>query len=96
MGISIVRVGDMSTGHQKCFPPRPAAAGSADVFFNGRAVHRVSDPWIEHTCENETHGGVSAGGSSNIFVNGISLVRTADPISCGDTAGEGSPDSFGG
>ena len=87
------RYGDSCTGHG-CWPPRANAAGSPDVFINGRAAHRVGDPWPAHTCPSspETHGGSMAGGSPNVFVNGRALARIGDPVSCGSSVATGSAD----
>ncbi|MGL1931760.1 MAG: hypothetical protein OCC45_08355 [Desulfotalea sp.] len=41
------RKGDLGTGHG-CWPPRPNAAGSGDVFVNGIGWHRVGDSWLPH------------------------------------------------
>lgn len=49
-----------------------AAAGSPNVFANGRPVHRVGDA--------DTHGAVQAQGSSTVFVNGRPISRVGDDL----------------
>ena len=86
------RLGDMSAGH--CFPARPNAQGSPNVFINGIAAHRVGDYWPAHTCSIVTHDGVLAQGSPNVFINGVAIGRIGDQISCGDIVAQGSPNVF--
>lgn len=94
---AVHRLSDICTGHG-CWPPRPNVGASADVFVNGRGVHRVGDPWAAHTCPSipETHSSVMGGGSATVFVNGRPAARVGDPVACGSTAATGSADvSFG-
>lgn len=95
---AVVRVGDMSTGHQHCYPPTPAAAGSSDVYVNGIPAVRFGDAWTVHgACKDHApHNGNSSSGSSSVFVNGKPLCRIGDAISCGDTMAAGSPNVFAG
>lgn len=90
---AITRLGDLSTGHG-CFPARPSISASPNVFCNGIPVIRVGDLYAVHCCVIPCHGGSLAAGSSKVFVNGLALGRVTDPISCGDTVGQGSPNSF--
>lgn len=91
-----LRVNDACSGHDLC-PPRPAAAGSPNVFINGRPAHRLGDAWAPHGCPvHGSHGGVLTGGSASVFVNGLPLGRVGDGVSCGSTAAEGSPNVFAG
>lgn len=93
---AVVRIGDNSTGHE-CYPPMSATTGSPDVFVNGRPVVRVGDYWNSHACPSTPpHDGTASAGSSSVFVNGKAIMRVGDAISCGDTAGKGSPDVFAG
>lgn len=94
---AVARLGDTDTGHG-CWPPRPSAAGSPNVFVNGRAVVRQDDAWQPHTCPSipETHGGSLSGGSSKVFVNGKPIGRIGDSISCGSVVAEGSGNVFAG
>jgi uncharacterized Zn-binding protein involved in type VI secretion len=90
---AIVRLGvDNSVGH--CFTPRPPDSASPSVFVNGIAVVRVGDSYPAHACPPAVHGGNASAGSPNVFANGIAIHRIGDAISCGDTAGNGSPDVF--
>lgn len=38
---------DIGTGHG-CFPPRPNAGASLDVFVNNKGWHRKGDGWEAH------------------------------------------------
>ena len=88
-------LGMSCTGHG-CWPPRPNAAASPNVFVNGIALHRKGDAWAAHTCPEipETHASVLAGGSSTVFVNGRGAARIGDAVACGSAAAEGSTDVF--
>jgi len=85
---------DNSAGH--CFSPRPASAGSGDVFVNGISVVRVGDAYPAHSCGPAVHGGAASAGSGTVFVNGQPVHRIGDAISCGDVSGAGSPNVFAG
>lgn len=93
---AVVRLGDASTGHPHCYPPRPNVQGSPDVFCNGKAVHRLGDVWAVHgACPDHVpHSGSASGGSPNIFINGRAICRIGDAISCGDTMAQGSGNVF--
>lgn len=94
---AVTRLGDACTGHG-CWPPRPSAAASPDVFVNGIAAHRQGDAWAAHTCPTipETHASVLAAGSSSVYVNGKQLGRIGDPVACGSAVAAGSADVFAG
>lgn len=94
-GKSILRVGDLCTGHDG-YHPRPCIDGSPNVFINGIPVHRVGDHWQTHTDGNSSHGGVTIGGSSSIFCNGKAVARTGDAIDCGSFCDKGSANVFAG
>ena len=83
---------DYCSGHG-CWPPRPNAEASPDVFINNKGSHRLGDGWESHCCV-ECHGGEAAEGSPNVFVNGRPKCRIGDAVSCGSTMMEGSPDVF--
>lgn len=85
-----VRYRDICTGHN-CFGPRPNDGGSPDVYINGRAVHRRTDPWLVHCCGPSCHSSVQQNGSPNIFVNMLELARVGDNIACGSLNATGSP-----
>lgn len=80
------------TGHG-CFPPRPSASASPNVFVNGLNIVRYSDGMMPHCCNKKCHGGTHVGGSS-VFVNGKPLQRIGHPISCGSTCAQGSTNVF--
>ena len=83
------RLSDVCTGHGPC-PPRPTVAGSEDVLTNGLNSQRIGDPYSSHC----SHDGECAAGSPDVFVNSISVVRVGDAVSCGGSAGVGSPNVF--
>ena len=83
---------DICTGHG-CWPPRPNATASPDVFVNGLGQHRLTDSWLVHCCGG-CHAGVAATGSPNVFVNGLNACRIGDAVSCGSFMATGSPDVF--
>ncbi|MEM7046993.1 MAG: PAAR domain-containing protein [Pseudomonadota bacterium] len=88
------RQSDICTGHG-CFPPRPATAGSPDVFANGLPVHRVGDGWALHGCPTcIPHTSVLASGSPDVFANGQPVGRIGDPVACGSKVATGSPNVF--
>ena len=92
----ITRLGDSCTGHG-AFPPRSNVGASSDVFVNGKAVHRETDPWGVHcdlipTC----HSGALQTGSATVFANGLQLGRIGDPVDCGSSVATGSNNVFAG
>lgn len=88
----IVRVGDMSTGHDS-YPARPSDSGSSNVLVDDKPVVSVGDHWVNHTRTidpHDTHDGVTSTGSPSVMVNDKPVMRTGDSISDGDKAAEGS------
>lgn len=85
-----IRVGDMSVGHPDGPGPTPSIVGVPNHFVNGRPVAVVPDEWQHHG----DHDVFGSQGSPNTFSGGLPRVRTGDELSCGDHAGEGSPDVF--
>ena len=92
---AVHRKGDICTGHG-CFPPRPNAQGSPNVFCNSIPVHRQGDGWTQHCCGIPCHGGSLAAGSSSVNSNSKQLGRISDPVSCGSAAANGSGNVFAG
>jgi uncharacterized Zn-binding protein involved in type VI secretion len=88
------RLGDLCTGHG-CYPPRPNAGASPNVFVNSLGVHRVGDPWKSHCCLG-CHGATQASGSPTVFANGRPLARIGDSVSCGSRNQTGSGNVFAG
>ena len=91
-----VRQGDVCTGHG-CWPSRPNASWSGDVFINSLGAHRTGDKWQIHCCvvfPFPCHSSVMGQGSPNVFVNGRPLARIADPVACGSACATGSPNVF--
>jgi uncharacterized Zn-binding protein involved in type VI secretion len=96
---AVIRVGDMSTGHG-CFPPTALAVSPVSkTFFNAKKPGVVSGACqhVAHTCGRVTHPNntrVPSSGASKTFIEGFPAARIGDNIACGDTCGEGSPNSF--
>ncbi len=90
-----VRLTDICTGHG-CWPPRPNAGASTDVYANSLGAHRVDDAWEPHTCPDipETHASVQQTGSPDVYVNGRKWARVDDDVACGSKNATGSPDVF--
>ena len=87
----VIRVGtDKSKGHG-CFPPTQPVSSSTNVKANGIKVVRMGDRYSPHRCGKVVHGSRIAQSSSSVKVNGRSVHRMGDGISCGDSAGRGSP-----
>lgn len=87
---------DLSQGH--CYGPRLCLTGSTDVFVNGYSPVRQTDAYNQtHNCNDDSHNmGVALQGSTTVFINGLGVHRTGDAVTCGDKAGQGSPDVFAG
>ena len=90
---SFVRLGDICSGHG-CFPPRVNDQGSPNVFANGIPVHRLTDHWVVHCCDDSCHDSVMGSGSPNVFINGLPVARIGDAVACGSKAASGSPNVF--
>ena len=88
MAQSIMRLGDQSKGHG--YPPTPSIQASTDVLVNGIGAVRSGDKYAVHCLGSSCHQGTAISGST-VLVNGKPVHRTNDPLSCGDTAGMGSP-----
>jgi len=84
---------DNCTGHG-CYPSRPNASASGNVFVNFKGFHRVGDAWEIHCCGPVCHGGTQAVGSPNVFANGKPVARVGDDVDCGSKAMNGSPTVF--
>ena len=95
---SIAIASQQSTGHD-CWPPSPAIGPySTKTFINGRGIQLLNTTYYtDHSCGDSVHTGrhtVEASGKT--FVEGIAACRVGDQISCGDTIGQGSENSFSG
>lgn len=92
MSKRVILKGDMSAGSDG-YVPTPAIEGDSHFTVNGIPVVTVGCRYQDHK---EVHGDnihtnrIQSGASSNIFINGKEVAISGDPISCGDTAGEGS------
>ena len=91
----VMRKGDMSAGHG-CYPPRPSTGGSSNIFVNHIPVHREGDTWPIHAGPPPCypHAGTLTTGAQKVQANEKPVAREEDPISCGDMAGQGSPNIF--
>ena len=90
MGIPVVSIGDLCTGHG-CFPPRENITGEPTVLINGKPAHRVGDLWNLHNCGPAVHAGVQVSGSQTVFQGGRPLCRIGDLVDCGSVMAMGSP-----
>lgn len=77
-----VRHLDLCAGHG-CWPPRPNATASLDVYINLRGAHRLRDLWQAHCCGPACHGAYQKTGSPDVFVNSRPIARVGDEVSCG-------------
>lgn len=84
---------DVGVFVHNCFPSRPNAQASTNVFCNDLGIHRVGDAWQVHCCV-VCHGGNLAAGSPTVYVNDLACGRIGDPVSCGSSCAQGSPDVF--
>lgn len=89
----VVRIDDVCSGHD-CWPPRPSADGSPDVFVNNQQVERSGDALVEHCCFG-CHGGTHIG-ERNVLVNNSAIQVQGDPIDCGSVCDQCSSDVFAG
>jgi uncharacterized Zn-binding protein involved in type VI secretion len=82
---------DVSLGH--CYPPRPCVTGSPNVFINSIPATTEGGYYPYHTCGDSGHDGYATS-TSDVFVNNKRIHRSGDPITCGDTAFNGSLNVF--
>jgi hypothetical protein len=57
---------DICTGHSPCFPPRPNAQASPNVFINNLGSHRLTDAWQSHCLVGSTKIQLLSGKSATI------------------------------
>ena len=82
---------DVCTGHG-CFPARPPASWSGNVFVNGLEALRQADAYQAHGCAVcVPHGGTVAAGSGSVYINDRQAARIGDPVDCGSAIAVGSP-----
>lgn len=93
MALQAHRHRDMDSGHE-CWPPRPNAQASPDVFVNKRGWHRLTDAWEPHCCGPACHPSNLATGSPTVYANGLPVGRVTDQVACGSVAVTGSSDVF--
>ena len=89
---AVTRIGDADVAHCSGMT---RAQGSGNVFANGIAVSRQSDPNTAH-CGG--HSDVITVGSTTVFVNNLGCGRIGDDVggkNC-TSVKEGSPDVFAG
>lgn len=92
---AVTLLSDICSGHD-CFQPRINDTASADVFAEGRGIHRQSDHWIVHVCNDNAHDSILATGSSSVFINGLGCGRIGDAIECGSVVATGCSTVFAG
>lgn len=92
MSYPVVRRTDVCSGHG-CYPPRPSATWSPDVFVNNLNIERYSDSMEVHCCLSDCHDG-SHKGIHNAYANSLDIQVVGDPIDCGSVCAVGSPDTF--
>jgi len=90
-----------STTLGTCSSPPTTVVGSCspNVFVNGSAVAIIGAQIIPHKRyhDKHPHGGMVCVGSPNVFVNGSAMAMALSPmpnITCGDTIGVGSPNTY--
>jgi hypothetical protein len=83
---------DNCSGHG-CWPPRPSATWSPNVFVNNLNVERFTDQMMIHCCPPPCHGGTHVG-RHNVYANNLDIQVCGDPIDCGSTCAECSSDVF--
>lgn len=96
-GQRTVRLGvDASMGHG-CFGPVVPVSGSIDVFTDQIAECRVSDQYAMHCCPLAgCHAPSVIVGALITYTNQLPTHRAGDPLSCGDTAFNGSLTTYAG
>lgn len=89
------RLGDLSTGHG-CFPPTACTGGTASkTYINGIPAQIQGSSFLVHFCGRSVHPTrLASSGSSTVFIEGKPAIRIGDNISCGDTVGQGSPNTI--
>uniref|UniRef100_A0AB39C9R3 PaaR repeat-containing protein n=1 Tax=Aliivibrio phage vB_Alvi_H905 TaxID=3234039 RepID=A0AB39C9R3_9VIRU len=91
---AVSRKGDGGTGHG-VFPPRASTEGSANVFVEGKPIHRVGDAWGAHCDPSPScHAGVLSAGSPSVYANGSPIGRVGDAVDCGSAIASGSSTVF--
>ncbi len=91
---AVARIGDPNAAHCSGMTQ---AAGSGNVFANGKPVSRVGDNNTGHLLPGSPcpgHATPIASGSGSVFVNGIPCGRSGDPTCTNVSAG--SPNVFAG
>ena len=85
----------LSTGHD-CWPPTNSISNfTTRTTINGLAIQLIGTRYNPHSCNNTTHDNIVViEGSSNTFFEGIAVARIGDALSCGDTIGQSSFNSF--
>lgn len=87
---------DKSTGHG-CWPPTLPAMASTNVYVNGRREVRKGDAYVAHCCPSKgCHVGTAGANITKTYANGRLVHTVGAPITCGDTASGGSPNTFSG
>lgn len=54
----------------------------------------MSDSWISHRCDDNSHSSQLCSGASSVFANGLQVGYVGAPICCGSLVATGSPNVF--
>ena len=89
------RLGDLSTGHG-CFPPTACSGSTASkTYINGIPAQVQGSSYVVHVCGKSVHPvRLASSGSGTVMIEGKAAIRIGDSISCGDTVGQGSPNTI--
>ncbi len=85
---SVVRVGDLSTGHGT-HSPRRALEGNLKLFIGGLAVVCEGDLWEEHATDPDGPA-YAVSSHPKLYVDGKPVIVVGDQLTCGDTVATGS------
>lgn len=86
----------VSTGHD-CYPPTQAIGPfTTKTFIKGKPIQLATlTKYADHECGDHVHTNRTVvSGSSTTFIQGYPVARIGDPISCGDTVGQGTENTF--
>lgn len=97
---ALVKLGDMSTGHD-CFPPTPMVKTPVKKTYINGLLAGVADKecqFAAHTCGNTTHPQTDRYPLPNpkykTFIEGFPIAVVGSDLYCGDAIAEGSSNTF--
>lgn len=89
----VARLGDYSSGHDKCAGVPIVGKCSSDVTINGKPVALDGSVFAEHGCiAHLPHSGVVKAQDRGVKINGRNVACVGDAESCGGTIVTGSDD----